>query len=312
MNKKLVLIIAPPMATLQDVVGPWEVFCRAEAYAPGHYEVKTATAGHELTVNTKFGLPITCSQSALDVLEEIDTVLVAGSQEGVSGAVPPEFLDWLRDASRRTRRMGSVCTGSFYLAHAGLLDGRRATSHWRHLDRMAQQFPEITVDPAPIFIQDGHIYTSAGITAGIDLALAMVEADCGHSVAREIARDLVVFVQRPADQPQLSRSLTRRLAERDPIRQLQQWAPDIGRDLLTTVEEMAAYVHMSSRNFSRIFKAETGMTPGRYLRELRVEAARRRVGETNGPAAAADVGFGSDRSMRRAVKRMETPPPGKA
>jgi transcriptional regulator GlxA family with amidase domain len=311
MPRKLVLIIAPPQATLQDVVGPWEVFCRAEHYAPGSYEVVIAAAGRPLTVETKYGLPIIASRSALEVTGGIDTILVAGSQEGVSGQADPAFLAWLRDAAGRTRRMGSVCTGAFYLAQAGLLEGRRATTHWRFLDQLAAQFPQTTVDPEPIFIQDGHIHTSAGITAGIDLALAMVEADCGHMVARDIARDLVVFVQRPADQPQLSRALTQRLAERDPIRQLQQWAPD-NLDALTTVEDMAAFARMSSRNFARIFKAQTGMTPGRYLRDLRVEAARRRARETNGHAAAADVGFGSDRSMRRALQRGlggSAPPP---
>jgi transcriptional regulator GlxA family with amidase domain len=302
MPRKLVLIVAPPQVTLQDVVGPWEVFCRAEQYAPGSYEVAIAATGPALTVETKYGLPILASRSALEVTGEIDTILVAGSQEGVSGRAAPAFLVWLRDAARRTRRMGSVCTGSFYLAHAGLLEGKRATTHWRFLDQLAAQVPQVTVDPEPIFIQDGQIHTSAGITAGIDLALAMVEADCGHMIAREIARDLVVFVQRPADQPQLSRALTQRLAERDPIRQLQQWAPD-NLDALTTVEDMAAFARMSSRNFARIFKAQTGMTPGRYLRDLRVEAARRRARETNGHAAAADVGFGSDRSMRRALRR---------
>jgi len=307
MSRKLVLIIAPPMVTLQDVVGPWEVFCRAAQHVPGGYEVAVAAADAALEVETKYGLPIVASRSALEVTGQIDTVLVAGSQQGVAGAADPAFLAWLRDAAGRTRRMGSVCTGSFYLAHAGLLDGRRATTHWRFLDRLAAEFPEVTVDPEPIFIQDGNIYTSAGVTAGIDLALSMVEADCGHAVAREIALDLVVFVQRPADQPQRSRSLTQRLAERDPIRELQQWAPD-NLDALTTVEDMAAFARMSSRNFARIFKAQTGMTPGRYLRDLRIEAARRRARETNGHAAAADVGFGSDRSMRRAMRRAEAPP----
>jgi transcriptional regulator GlxA family with amidase domain len=302
MPRKLVLIIAPPQATVQDVVGPWEVFCRAQHYAPGSHEVVIAATDRRLTVETKYGLPIVASRSAREVTGEIDTVLVAGSQQGVTGRADAAFLAWLRDAAGRTRRMGSVCTGAFYLAHAGLLKGKRATTHWRFLDRLAAEFPQVTVDPKPIFIQDGNIYTSAGITAGIDLALAMVEADCGHAVARDIARDLVVFVQRPADQPQLSRSLTQRLAERDPIRQLQQWAPD-NLDALTTVEDMAAFARMSSRNFARIFKAQTGMTPGRYLRDLRVEAARRRARETNGHAAAADVGFGSDRSMRRALRR---------
>jgi transcriptional regulator GlxA family with amidase domain len=303
MRPKLILIVAPPLATLQDVTGPWEVFCRAEADAPGSYEVEIAAADAELQVRTKFGLPITCARSIHDVQGPIDTVLVAGSEQGVDGKADPRFLAWLGQISTRARRMASICTGAFYLAHAGLLSGRRATTHWRYLKRLAEEFPAIEVESEPIFVRDGEIYTSAGITAGIDLALALVEADCGHARSQAIARDLVVFVQRQADQPQLSTALAQRMADRDPIRSLQRWAPDKLQSL-STVDDMAAYVHMSPRTFARLFKQQTGETPGRYIRRLRTEAARRRSQELVGNAetVAAQVGFGSTRSLQRSLR----------
>jgi transcriptional regulator GlxA family with amidase domain len=303
MNRKTILIIAPPRVTLQDVTGPWEVFCRAEAQRPGTYDVAVVSASAQKKVDTKFGLGIVCQRSVYDFAGDIDTVLVAGSEEGVSGEADSAFLDWLRDAETRTRRLGSICTGAFYLAHAGLLSGRQATSHWRYLQRLADGFPDISVQRDPIFVRDGHIYTSAGITAGIDLALALVEADCGHAVSQAVARDLVVFLQRQGDQPQLSTALALRMADRDPIRSLQQWMPD-NLQSVARVEDMAAYAHMSPRNFTRLFKQQTGMTPGEYLRQMRVEAARRRIQELPGnqEAVAASVGFGSSKTLQRSLK----------
>jgi transcriptional regulator GlxA family with amidase domain len=303
MSRKTILIIAPPRVTLQDVTGPWEVFCRAEAQRPGTYDVVVVSASAQKKVDTKFGLGIVCEHSVYDFLGDIDTVLVAGSEEGVSGEADPAFLDWLRDAATRTRRMGSICTGAFYLAHAGLLTGRHATSHWRYLGRLADSFPTISVERDPIFVRDGDIYTSAGITAGIDLALALVEADCGHAVSQAVARDLVVFLQRQGDQPQLSTALALRMADRDPIRSLQQWMPD-NLQSVARVEDMAAYVHMSPRNFTRLFKQQTGITPGEYLRQIRIEAARRRIQELPGnqEAVAASVGFGSSKTLQRSLK----------
>jgi transcriptional regulator GlxA family with amidase domain len=303
MSRKTILIIAPPLVTLQDVTGPWEVFCRAEAQRPGTYDVTVVSASAQKKVDTKFGLGIVCEHSVYDFPGDIDTALVAGSEEGVSGEADPAFLDWLRDAQTRTRRLGSICTGAFYLAHAGLLSGRQATSHWRYLQRLADTFPDISVQRDPIFVRDGQIYTSAGITAGIDLALALVEADCGHAVSQAVARDLVVFLQRQGDQPQLSTALAMRMADRDPIRSLQQWVPD-NLQSVARVEDMAAYVHMSPRNFTRLFKQQTGMTPGEYLRRIRIEAARRRVQELPGnrEAVAASVGFGSSKTLQRSLK----------
>ncbi|HEY0960965.1 MAG TPA: AraC family transcriptional regulator [Pseudomonadales bacterium] len=297
------LIVAPPLVTLMDVTGPWEVFCRAEAYVPGSYDVAIVAAEHGGRVRTKFGLDIVCDDSVHDHTGTLDTVLVAGSEQGVSGDADPAFLAWLRDASDRTRRMGSICTGAFYLAHAGVLGKRNVTTHWRYTDRLAARFPELMVDPEPVFISDGDMHTSAGITAGIDLALALVEADCGHTVSQQIAQDLVLFIQRHGEQAQLSWSLAQRSADRDPIRQLQRWAPD-NLPLLGSVDDMAARVHMSPRNFARLFKQQTGISPGTYLRELRAEAARRRVVQAprKSAALADELGFGSGKSLQRNVR----------
>lgn len=302
-TRKTVLIVAPPLVTLMDVTGPWEVFCRAEAYAPGTYDVAIVAAERSGRVGTKFGLDIVCDNCVRDYTGALDTVLVAGSEQGVNGDADPAFLAWLRDASGRTRRMGSVCTGAFYLAHAGVLGERKVTTHWRYTDRLAAQFPELTVDPEPVFISDDDIHTSAGITAGIDLALALVEADCGHAVSNQIAQDLVVFIQRHGEQAQLSWSLAQRSADRDPIRQLQRWAPD-NLPLLGSVDDMAAHVHMSPRNFARLFKQQTGISPGTYLRELRAEAAQRRMLQAprKSAALAGELGFGSGKSLQRNVR----------
>ncbi|UUO04791.1 DJ-1/PfpI family protein [Blastopirellula sp. J2-11] len=298
------MIVAPPQVTLMDVTGPWEVFCRAEAMIPGTYDVAVIATEPGARVSTKYGLDICCERKMDEFPGPLDTVLVAGSQQGVDGVADPVFLAWLQDAASRTRRIGSVCTGVFYLAQAGLLVGRRVTSHWRYIDQLKSQFPDLTVDPEPIFVRDRDIYTSAGIAAGIDLALALVEQDCGHAVSQQIAHDLVIFVQRHADQTQLSWSLAQRIADHDPIRQLQRWAPD-NLPSLTTVDDMAAHVHMSPRNFSRLFKQQTGMTPGSYLRQLRAEAGQRRMQQAPGKTGelAAELGFGCEKSLHRAAQQ---------
>jgi transcriptional regulator GlxA family with amidase domain len=303
MSAPMVVIVAPPEATLLDVTGPWEVFCRAALYVPGAYQVVVASTETNTTVRTKFGLDINCHCSLQEVDPHADTVLVAGSEEGVTGRANPVFLDWLRRRYTTCRRIGSVCTGAFYLAHAGLLSGRRATTHWRYLRQLSDRFNDIRVQADPIFVRDGTVYTSAGITAGMDLALALVEEDCGAQVAQSVARELVMFLQRQGDQPQLSATLAQRVADREPLRELQKWLPD-HLDHVAGVSDMADFVNMSPRNFARLFRAEIGTAPGAYLRALRAEAARRRLEQGSGKKlqVAAEVGFGSARSLQRSLK----------
>ena len=196
-----------------------------------------------------------------------------------------------------------MCTGAFLLAEAGLLDGRRATTHWRHAGTLARRFPRVTVDTEPIFVRDGDVWTSAGVTAGIDLALAVVEQDHGRDVALEIARHLVMFVRRPGGQRQFSAQLAAQLASRDPLREVQRHiAEHPSGDL--TVDALARLANLSPRQFSRAFAAEVGTPPGRYVDRVRLETARRHLEEgAFVEDAARACGYGTSEAMRRAFVR---------
>jgi transcriptional regulator GlxA family with amidase domain len=198
-----------------------------------------------------------------------------------------------------------VCTGAFLLAEAGLLDGRRATTHWASCRELARRYPRVQVDPDPIFVRDGNVHTSAGVTAGMDLALALVEEDHGREVALGVARWLVLFLKRPGGQSQFSAQLSAQLAAREPIQELQAWViENVDADL--SVEALARRAGMSPRNFARVFTRETGVTPACFVETARVEAARRRLeqeGARGVEAIAAACGFGSAETMRRAFLR---------
>ena len=212
--------------------------------------------------------------------------------------------------AQRVRRLGSVCSGAFVLAEAGLLDGRRATTHWSVCDALAQRYPRVRVDPDPIFIRDGRIYTSAGVTAGMDLALALVEEDHGREIALHVARELVLFLRRPGGQSQFSAQLALQTTDHQPLRELQAWiAEHPSADL--SVATLAARVAMSPRNFARVFVRELGLTPARFVEQIRVEAARRRLEESahGVDLIASECGFGSAESMRRSfVRTLRVPP----
>jgi transcriptional regulator GlxA family with amidase domain len=210
----------------------------------------------------------------------------------------------------RVRRLASVCSGTFLLAEAGLLDGRRVTTHWRGCDELARRYPALTVERDPIFVRDGTVYTSAGVTAGMDLALALVEEDHGRQVALRVARQLVMFLKRPGGQSQFSAQLALQTADREPLRELQAWIADhLDGDL--SVPVLAAEVAMSERNFARIFTRQVGVTPARFVERARVEGARRRLEEsTDGvEMVAVRCGFGSAEVMRRAFLRLLGVPP---
>jgi transcriptional regulator GlxA family with amidase domain len=203
-----------------------------------------------------------------------------------------------------------VCAGAFLLAEAGLLDGRRATTHWSACAQLADRYPKVHVDPDPIYVRDGDIYTSAGVTAGMDLALSLVEDDLGRSAALTIARWLVMFLHRPGNQAQFSTHLATQYADHRPIRELQQWLVE-NYDANLSVEAMANRACMSPRHFARSFQQQVGTTPGRYLQQLRLEAARRRLEESDASAEqiASACGFGSTETMRRTfVHALDMPP----
>lgn len=303
-----IAVVAFPGAQILDVVGPLEVFGRAARWLtdqgqPAGYRVEIL-AREAGPFETSSGMQLVAARAFTDVQGGLDTLLVAGGHGTRAALEDARLLAWLRRMAPRVRRLGSVCTGSFVLAAAGLLDGRRATTHWAWCRALADAYPAVAVEPDPIFVRDGDVWTSAGVTAGMDLALALLEDDQGRQVARAVARDLVLFLQRPGGQSQFSTQLAVQAADREPLRELQAWIVDhVGADL--SVETLARRAAMSPRNFARVFAREVGSTPARFVERVRVEAARRRLEEsTDGvEAIAASTGFGSAESMRRAFVR---------
>jgi transcriptional regulator GlxA family with amidase domain len=252
-------------------------------------------------VRSGSGLRITPDED-LRAARPADLLLVPGGPGARES--DPELVGWLRQHAGRSRLLASVCTGAFLLAGAGLLDGRRVTTHWEHCATLAKRFPDLDVDPDPIFIRDGDVFTSAGVTAGIDLSLALVEEDLGRAEALRVARELVVFLRRPGNQAQFSAQLAAQVASREPLRDVQQWITENpAADL--SVETLATKASLSPRQFARAFTTEVGMTPGRYVDRVRLEAARRRLEDSSaGVEEVARVcGYGSTESMRRAFIR---------
>jgi transcriptional regulator GlxA family with amidase domain len=299
--QRVVIVVFDRLQSL-DAVGPFEVL-RLAGY---HVELASPTGE---AVRSENGLVIGVDRSLRSVRGPLDTLLVAGGH--IEGAMhDPVIQHALRRLAPQSRRIASVCSGAFVLAEAGLLDGRRATTHWGGCDYMAHAYPSITVDPDPIFVRDGNVWTSAGVTAGMDLALALVEEDQGREAALAIARGLVMYVQRPGGQAQFSAALRSQRAERQPLREVQTWVAEHLDDDLS-VERLAGRAAMSPRHFARAFAAETGVTPARYVEDLRVEAARRLLESTSRPVQdiATTCGFGTGETMRRAFLRTVRVPP---
>jgi transcriptional regulator GlxA family with amidase domain len=300
-----VVILAFPGVQPLDVIGPTEVFTGADRLSGGgEYEVEVvAQEAGPITARTgAYGLiPKTTTARTRG---PIDTLIVGGGFGVEKAAEDVGLIRWIRSAARRSRRVCSVCTGSFLLARAGLLEGRTVTTHWSGTARLAERHPELTVDPNPIFVRDGDVWTSAGVTSGMDLSLALVQEDLGREIAAEIARWLVLFLQRPGGQAQFSSHLSAQLAERRPLRELQSWIADnLGSDL--RVETLAERAAMSPRNFARFFRREVGLTPAAYVEELRVERARQLLEESSDPIELISTrcGFGTPETMRRAFGR---------
>jgi transcriptional regulator GlxA family with amidase domain len=297
-----------------DVTGPLEVFTGANTWRAHHgdgpgYDIRTASLGGH-TVRTSSGLRVTPDADLRHAgAGRIDLLIVPGG-EG-SRRADPELVGWLRARARQAERLVSVCTGAFLLAEAGLLDGRRVTTHWSYCAALATRYPAISVDPDPIFVRDGNVATSAGVTAGIDLALALVEDDLGRDAALDIARHLVVFLRRPGNQAQFSAQLAGQLANREPLRDVQRWIADHpAADL--SVEALASQASLSPRQFARAFAAEVGVPPGRYVDRVRLETARRRLEDTADGVeqTARACGYGTPEAMRRAFVRALGVSPG--
>jgi transcriptional regulator GlxA family with amidase domain len=311
--RQVLILVVPPVDEL-DLVGPAQVFSAANrlAGAPA-YRVTVATSGEDLRVGGEGGLLSFLAEARLGEIEPpSDSILI------VCGLASrrrrdPALSAWLRTAAARARRLGAVCVGAFLLAEAGLLDGRRATAHWRFGEELAKLHPDVRIESEPIWVRDGNIFTSAGASAGIDLALAWVEEDFGAALAAEIARELVLFLRRPAGQGQMSLSLAAQASQMNRMQELLVWIADhVGETLSADV--LARKAGMSVRTLERAFVREAGRTPAQFVARARVEAARRQLETTSRSLdqVARSCGFGGADVMRRAFRRLSEPWPGRS
>jgi transcriptional regulator GlxA family with amidase domain len=311
-KRRIVIVVVPPVEEL-DLVGPMQVFGAANRLSGRKvYSLEIATNKKELEVQGEGGMLSFLAQCRVkDVKGSIDSVLL------VCGVATRSVQDsalsqWLRKISPAVRRLGGVCLSAFLLAEAGILNGKKATAHWKFVRELAKRYPKVKVESEPIWVRDGNIYTSAGISAGIDLALAWVEEDCGSALAHEVARELVLFLRRPGGQKQLSVSLAKQASEMKGIQELQVWIADhLEKNL--SVQMLAERAAMSVRNFERVFTRETGCTPARYVSQMRVEAARRLLEDTDKSTEqiARNCGFVNADLMRRAFIRSVGTTPGR-
>jgi transcriptional regulator GlxA family with amidase domain len=304
-----VIIAAPPEVQILDLAGPLAVFESANSRIPDasyRIQVVSATGGN---VHSHSGIGVV-TESINAIRPPIDTLIVAGGNMWT--AFGDGFVHHIQRLAAHARRVASVCVGSFVLAEAGLLNQCRATTHWESADLFANMYPDVTVDADAIYIRDGNIWTSAGVTAGIDLALAMVADDHGHEGAAKIARNLVVYLQRSGGQSQFSSLLATQAAEREPIRNLLAWLPEhLAEDL--TVPRLAEQMNLSERQFTRVFKSETGVTPAEHVETLRLEAACRLLETTTNTVEqiARACGYTNPETMHRAFRRrLNTTPVG--
>lgn len=329
-SRRIVLVTYPDIQPL-DLVGPAEVFGVASDVVHGQrsadsagdspgehvefwnlkdddqeqrpYEVEVVAEKVEPLVTRTGGYSILPGQRLTDLQGPIDTLIVSGGVGAFEASKSEALVEWIGQAAGRSRRVASVCTGAMLLAAAGLLDGHRATTHWAICSEMARRYPEVEVDSDPIFIEDRGVWTSAGVTAGMDLSLAMVAEDFGEQVALDVARWMVLFLRRPGGQAQFSSHVSSP-AVRPGLRGLQLWMADhLEADL--RVEALADRALMSPRNFARAFRKETGMTPASYVEMLRVERARQLLEGPSQPIEqiAISCGFGTPETMRRAFSR---------
>ena len=306
--RQVAILLYPGVQSL-DVTGPLEVFAAAQrvtesrAHGERGYEIRTFSSDGA-PLQSSSGLTITPDARLDEAPAVLDTLIVPGGRGSRRAAADDALVEWISRSADRSRRTAAVCTGAFLLAATGLLEGCRATTHWASAAELARRYPGVLVDPDPIYLRDGRVWTSAGVTAGMDLSLALVEEDLDREAALTIARHLVLFLRRPGNQSQFSATLAAQEPKREPLREVQRLVlEDVAGD--HSVEAMAARAHMSPRHFARAFRAETGATPARYVERVRLEAARRRLEDTSEPIAAVarSCGFGTAETMRRVFLR---------
>jgi transcriptional regulator GlxA family with amidase domain len=295
-----VLLTGIPPLEVQDLAGPLEVFSRSEGY---HVEIASPHPDGSMGINA--GLNVGGGVYYKKLTGPVDTLWMVGGPEAPSGIYPPAYLEWLRSMCSQSRRVAASCLGTFVLAAAGVLKGKRVVTHWQWCDNLAQRYPDVSVDRFVIFTRDGNLYTSAGISTGIDLALAFVEEDLGRPAALAMAQWLVLYVRRTGGQVQLSRLLEAQATWTSRFDRLQEWILEHLTDDLN-VETLAGAAGMSPRHFARVFHGEKGVTPARFVERLRVEAAARMLLESDAglKEIAAACGFGGADSMSRSFVRV--------
>jgi len=287
-NIKHIVFLVLPDATALDITGPLEVFSQTMEYLSARkeipdygYQLHLVSADRRKNVRTASGIVIHCHENIDTINYPIDTLIIPGVPNSLIDTyqLPSKALRWLHRQSTTAKRICSVCTGSFFLAEAGILDGKRVTTHWEKCSLLSTRFPATRVDDNPIFIKDGNVYTSAGISSGMDLALYLVEEDLGRTIALAVARQMVLYLKRPGSQSQYSSVLTHQNTDYQPVKDTCQYIQEHLHEHFT-VEALAAEVSMSPRNFARVFVRETGTTPSRYIDKLRVETACRYLADT--------------------------------
>lgn len=307
-KKRIVILGLPPVDAL-DVVGPAEVFAYANRLSQAGvepYQVELVSAGPDVYIDSETGIGLrghkTLEQERASG-KPIDTLIVATGFAAIN-RVAPSAMDWIKKRSSHIRRVCSICVGSFVLAEAGLLDGRKATTHWRMARQLAETYPLVRVDPSPIWVKDGNIYTSAGISAGIDLALSLVGEDLGDQAALEVAKNLVLFLRRPGGQAQFSVSLRSQQTPSSSLDALCLWISEHLESELS-VEIMADHAAMSVRTLIRTFQREFNTTPAKYVEDVRLEAVSRALefGGQSIEEIARRCGYNSVDVLRKAFTR---------
>jgi transcriptional regulator GlxA family with amidase domain len=304
-RSKTIMVLALPGVQLLDVSGPLDVFAEANVQAGrAAYDLLVAAAGPG-PIRSSSGVRLMPDRVIdRDIEEAIDTLLVAGCPNAPDTPVDDLVVAWLRRHAPRARRFGSVCSGAFFLAAARLLDGKQVTTHWAVADRLAAEYPKITVNKDAIQVSDGKLRTAAGVTAGLDLALSLVEEDLGREIAMKVASQLVMFFKRPGGQMQFSRKGEAAPAGRAALQELQRWVV-ANPSLEHTIASLAGRMELSPRHFARLFKSEVGMTPASWVEEARVSAARRLLeqGHEAPKQVAMHCGFADADTLRRAFAR---------
>jgi transcriptional regulator GlxA family with amidase domain len=305
-------VLATPAAQSLEVAGPMEIFGSAnfrlreagrERAIP--YEAVLASTNDDLRITSATsGLQLVATAPWYQLTGDIDTLLIVGGMNIWTGESNPRLLQWLRQQAKKVRRLGSVCTGAFVIAEAGLLNGRRATTHWCFTGKLKEDYPQIIVDPDPIFIRDGKVVTAAGVASGIDLCLSLVEEDLGLDIALRVARALVLFVRRSGSENQFSTALAFQSGSKIPLRELPIWIIENLTEPLG-VAQLASRLGMSVRNFSRTFAREFGSSPAKFVTKMRVETAKRLLEDSDkgSEQIASECGFGSVDSMQRAFRQ---------